>query len=440
MPKLTTNKINLSKHQQGVYDLIVSALDDNDLFLCLSGFAGTGKTVMIGEIVKHLVKKRKLDVCVAAPTNKALRVLEGRVNSDVDFLTIHKLLGLGLIDELGGGQVSARVRRAPIDNYQFVVIDESSMISQEQFITIAKEAKLTNTRILFVGDRAQLPPINDNNISPVFTHVQKQFVLNDIVRQRAGNPIIELSMLIRRNIETGTRTTFNDLMQFNGSSVQIVSGGDASIRDWAVHEIESGRDCRVIGYTNKYVLTINRAVHDIVMDDPSELPFLDGDRIVFNKPYNKAWSQDKNGRESIHTNEEFVVCDEHCRDNDVRDVRCYIVGLRKDNGSVLYVTIPFDPYALYEKIITLFERAKEEKQKGNNELATSLNKHAWYLKNNIGEVRHAYALTAHKSQGSTFDTTIVSFNDLNKMQNTHEFNTALYVAVTRSSEHLAIVV
>ena len=64
---------------------------------------------------------------------------------------------------------------------------------------------------------------------------------------------------------------------------------------------------------------------------------------------------------------------------------------------------------------------------------------AWSLRRSFAPLRHAYALTAHKSQGSTFDSAIVDLNDLSKMKSSFQFNRALYVAATRAREHLAIV-
>jgi len=64
---------------------------------------------------------------------------------------------------------------------------------------------------------------------------------------------------------------------------------------------------------------------------------------------------------------------------------------------------------------------------------------AWALRKAFANLRHAYAITTHKSQGSTFDIAIVDLKDMAKMRTAFQFNRGLYVAATRPSKHLAIV-
>jgi len=72
--------------------------------------------------------------------------------------------------------------------------------------------------------------------------------------------------------------------------------------------------------------------------------------------------------------------------------------------------------------------------------AKDLSDQAWALRKAFAPLRHVYAITAHKSQGSTFDTAIVDYADLALMRSASQFNRSLYVAATRAREHLAVVV
>ena len=71
---------------------------------------------------------------------------------------------------------------------------------------------------------------------------------------------------------------------------------------------------------------------------------------------------------------------------------------------------------------------------------TSLSGKAYAMINRYPDLRHAYAMTVHRSQGSTFDTALVHYADLNTMRSAFEFNRALYVACTRPRQYLAVVV
>ena len=86
------------------------------------------------------------------------------------------------------------------------------------------------------------------------------------------------------------------------------------------------------------------------------------------------------------------------------------------------------------------EVASGDDQAVLKEKAADASGKGWALRRAFLNLRHAYALSAHKSQGSSFDCALVDFSDLNKMPDAFEFNRALYVAVTRSREFLALVV
>ena len=222
-------KNTLTPHQQAAFDTLVEFLSsDEQSMAILEGYAGTGKTYLMGEFIK--LAKEKTLVCVAAPTHKALKVIcsaldasgvtigdDSKDNVDFDFSggianfysrkkqetgvcsgTIHSLLALKMINQENGEAICKQdLGKSPsIADYGLVVIDESSLISRQMFELIMTHKK--QTKILFIGDPAQLLPVEDKNqISPVFTCVDIKVRLNEIVRQAMDNPIIKLSMAIR---------------------------------------------------------------------------------------------------------------------------------------------------------------------------------------------------------------------------------------------------
>lgn len=192
----------------------------------LRGYAGTGKTFLIKRIVKwiNITQKNKNRIAITAPTNKAVQVLSTlgefernehtrdsenlfdldnlTVNS-ISYSTIHKLLGLKEQISSTGQQrfVAQKGQENDILKYQYLIVDETSMLDDNLCHEIMKFCK--EVKILFVGDGAQIPPINRTDSIPFSEQTKYKFrrgELSEIMRQKKGNPIIEASFIIRNNL------------------------------------------------------------------------------------------------------------------------------------------------------------------------------------------------------------------------------------------------
>lgn len=175
----------------------------------LYGFAGTGKTTLIVELVHFLLKNHYISsVVLAAPTNKAVNIMKAKfryelkelikeraheyelgysfdenldklndIGMKVDFITIHKLLNYQNDFDIDGNRIFVKGKSSNINRYDLVIVDECSMIQLDIIINIFDEInkelkKNTNTtkkvpKILFVGDPAQLPPVSED-VSIIF--------------------------------------------------------------------------------------------------------------------------------------------------------------------------------------------------------------------------------------------------------------------------------
>ncbi|NYT81431.1 AAA family ATPase [Alcaligenaceae bacterium] len=200
-------KLPLTLHQQAAYDSLRNfALSEDGGIATLEGYAGTGKTFLIGRLLNELIDNghfTSTQLAIAAPTNKAVAVLASKTREDVPASSIHSLLGLKLKELEDGGQTCVKDGDSSLHNYSVVVVDECSMVSIEIFKNIIYSRR--TTKIIFVGDPAQLPPVGEAQISPTFTAVDKRFMLSEVVRQAADNPIIKMSMVIRKAIEEQRR-------------------------------------------------------------------------------------------------------------------------------------------------------------------------------------------------------------------------------------------
>ena len=139
----------------------------NNIFL-LKGYAGTGKTTIIGSIVKNLWKIKKSSVLLA-PTGRAAKVISNYSSSEA--YTIHKKIYVPRTEK--NGKTSFILGLNKHKNTVFIV-DEASMISDKTNRTslfgtgsllddlIQYVYSGYNCKLLLIGDTAQLPPVNLN--------------------------------------------------------------------------------------------------------------------------------------------------------------------------------------------------------------------------------------------------------------------------------------
>ena len=184
----------------------------NDSLLLIKGYAGTGKTTMIGHLVQHLGQIRKKSVLMA-PTGRAAKVLSAYAGKKA--LTIHKKIYFSKAD-IGVAGVKFFLKENKHSHTVFIV-DESSMIGDD-----SKQSKFfengsllhdlyhyvtngENCKLIFVGDTAQLPPVN-LGLSPALDigELTAQFnvdvfsiTLEDVVRQQAESGILFNATRIR---------------------------------------------------------------------------------------------------------------------------------------------------------------------------------------------------------------------------------------------------
>ncbi len=476
--------MSLTPHQQAALDRLNTFLgDDCATMATLEGYAGVGKTFLMGEFLR--LAKAAHSVCVAAPTHKALKVIcsaleasgseiSAIVDDEPDDLsggmfavyqrkqskkglyaaTVHSLLALRLT-ELENGETECKPdpsRLPSLSEYDLVVIDESSLISKrmlEMIITHKKAAK-----VLFIGDPAQLPPIEDKNaISPVFTHIDNKISLTEVVRQAADNPIIKVSMAIRQAVYKFSPQDFMAHLPPLPASAACLNGSAQMLIDFAASEQLDGRDARVLCYRNNTVSHINQSVHERL--HPGTL-YAEGEKLLCyfcsgNGPGEKSPFLTASGSEyKARLMDEFTVVSAR-EDRDQFGVSVMMLALETEIGSIVNTQVPIDRQSYqreinaiwneYRSVNTAHELEKDHSAKNQlKDKKKSLSRKAYAMRNKYPDLRHAYAMTVHRSQGSTFDTALVHYADINTMRSSFEFNRALYVACTRPRQYLAVVV
>ena len=158
----------------------------------LFGYAGTGKTTL----ARHIAEGIDGDVVFAAYTGKAALVLRNKGCDDAR--TIHSLI-------YRAQDVDAEVpsfvinEQSPANEAALIIIDECSMVDEE----LGRDLLSFGRPVLVLGDPAQLPPVKGGGF---FTEAEPDFMLTEVHRQEADNPIVRMSMIVREGgrLERGT--------------------------------------------------------------------------------------------------------------------------------------------------------------------------------------------------------------------------------------------
>lgn len=443
---MSTNGIipreRLSEQQQhSLGKLMAFATNRVNLFHTLAGYAGTGKTTLIQHMAHDLAAELK--IAFTAPTNKAVRVMQCMADAhglEVDCLTTYSLLGLRLKNDRPE-RIVGKDGKSKLPQYQLVVVDECSMVNEALHEYIMADAHEHQVPVVFVGDPAQLPPVKESD-SPTFDH-EGGSTLTDIVRQAEGNPIIRATGAIRHSIETGAPLRIETGSGENGTiGVHHVTGN--MWQEWmrsafTLENIEDPDRFRVVAWRNKLVGHYNAKVREWLYGVPWNAAFGEGERILAGERASVV--ELVSGEEKIlATDQEAMIynvasLDEHPAHPE-DGVPVLEVMVRKDDGDemMLYTPHPRAKSQFDNVMRELAGRCKLDRSDDRN-LPWFV---YWQRKNDYADLRPIHALTAHKSQGSTFENVFVDVADIMTNRNRTEALRCLYVACSRASHNLIV--
>ena len=152
----------LSTEQNKIVDSILNWFKDSSKqYITLGGYAGTGKTTVLGSITTLLNKdKKKLNIAYCSYTGKAARVLERKLRdtnsvSYSDYIgTIHRLIYKAIVDDRDNIIGWELIPKSDFD-YSLIVVDEASMLTED----IWNDLLSFDVPIIAVGDHSQLPQL-----------------------------------------------------------------------------------------------------------------------------------------------------------------------------------------------------------------------------------------------------------------------------------------
>lgn len=452
----------LNEGQKEAYSRIVSFLESKtpEMYL-LEGYAGTGKTYLIGKIIKYILDKHQsYTIAITAPTNKAVKVLQktsGIKNSRIEFQTVHKLLGLKEEITQDGKQVFKKAwdSAASIEEFDVLIIDEVSMLEDQLFIEI--EGYKRNLRIIMMGDPAQIPPVNKPDSIPFLEGKAEQYSINkyrleEIMRQTVGNPIIESSFILRNNLNERIHTIPRESqLTENGNGIIFLDANIQTNRDlftdylkeyFVSDNFNANPDyAKVIAWRNATVNNVNTLIRKMIYGaNPGKI--MVNEKLLANKPI----IDETLDMIIFSTNEEFEVASYNIESRTVPTDGAHVI-LSYYDTTVIYEDITGKK--LRKTINILHEDSEKEFEHALNlfkRTALSLKgyeaKKAWvkYYKfaRRFADVNYNYGITGHKAQGSTYRNVFILEDDLDYNKNIYERNRIKYTSYTRPSDKLFI--
>ena len=429
--------------------------DLNSAFL-LKGYAGSGKTTLLGSLV-HQLNTINFKAVLIAPTGRAAKVMSSYSNHPAH--TIHKQIYNTKSESTGN--FIFQLKKNTYKNTIFIV-DEASMIGNEidqnklstnnslldDLVKYIKDGY--NCKLLFVGDPAQLPPIN-LGLSPALDsdlleecYFDKVFTveLTFVVRQKENSGILNNATIIRKQLNQNiynqfkfNTNGFNDIQNLNDSNnifEAVESAYDISGIDQTVFIVRS----------NKRAYLFNKQIRQNILYHEDELSI--GDRLMVLK--NNYFWLPNTSKPGFIANGDII---EIIKINSKKD----IYGFSFAEVRVLLVDypeeLPFETVLLldtlkiktaslsYEEANLLYKNIMgdyaDEKSKFKRLLKVKGNKFF-----NALQVKYSYAITCHKSQGGQWENVFIEKpylpNGLNK-----EYLRWLYTAITRSIKKLYLI-
>ena len=240
------SNLELTYDQNIIYNELIKFVEsDKEKELLLIGYAGTGKTTLVAKFIGDLIKKKICKkIVMAAPTHKAVNIAKSKLyNSEKDseeftkiinIMTVHRLLNYQSYIGMEGEKYFAKGKVDPNWSiYNLIVVDECSMLSNQIIsdikIQIKKESNI-NIKIIYVGDPAQLPPVNQGD-SKIFNDTIRKLTLDKIIRT-SNQQIMELSNSHRKWIFSKMNEDIPHVGEYECDSIRLYSVENKEINNW----------------------------------------------------------------------------------------------------------------------------------------------------------------------------------------------------------------
>ena len=425
---------------------------ESDTLLLLKGYAGTGKTSLVGALVKTLNELQQ-KTFLLAPTGRAAKVFSNY--SGQKAYTIHKKIyrQKAFSNEPTGFM--------PADNLHkdtLFIVDEASMISNDGIDSISfGTGRLLddliqyvysgeNCRLILMGDVAQLPPVMQTESPALNPEILRgynlqvqEITLTQVVRQSGDSGILLNATRLRDALRNNTVEIYPKLQLKGFADFRKVNGDELIEEISSAYSHDGIEETMIITRSNKRATIYNNGIRNRILYREEELST--GDRLMVAKN-NYYWTSDCKDMDFI-ANGEIVQILRVRRTTELYGFRFADVTVRFQDYDLdikilldtLQTDTPALPKELNDKLFfTILEDYDDIPTKAGKMKKMKADPHY-----NVVQVKYAYAITCHKAQGGQWMNVFLDIGYMTEEMLGEDFYRWLYTAFTRATHRLYLV-
>ena len=382
------SNIELSEKQREA----VKSINQNNVTI-ITGGPGTGKTTIIKTII-DLYEERNKKVVLAAPTGRAAKKMTEATEKEAS--TLHRLLGIGKLDDEGIYSKHSDYRGEPIDA-DLIVVDELSMVDMF-LMNYLLNCVYQGTKLILVGDVDQLASVGPGSVLKdlIDSEVINTVKLDKIFRQAAKSKIILNAHRVNNglgfiqkgdeDLEEDAKEDFFFIKQNSTEKMlqEVISLSTGRLEKFGNYDFF--KNIQVLTPTKKGPLgtrELNRALQAVLNPNLEDLPektsggvtYRIGDRVMQVKNnYDITWEREKKPFGSEKLNGESWASTYLAKPSEKVEIGTWVF-----NGEI-------------GTILEIDEKEKVVKIQFDDE------KVAWYEYADLEQIEHSYAITIHKAQ------------------------------------------
>ena len=406
------SSVDLTEDQLKCLNILDDWFNTSSPLFRLTGPAGTGKSTVITAFVKFLIEHQLLSpykILMASAFNKAVKVIREKLyeNKLDGIMTSTLCQALGLREQKEQDKIRfVRVpgKESAIGDFKLVIIDEASTIAEELWEFLqedqAQGSIFGNVRMVVMGDPYQLPPVNEAE-SLALSVPTCHYSLTQVMRH--GGPILDWVTHIRENI--------HQKPQYPHTSVAIDRTGLwlCDTEQWfntmakgfkSENYRLNAQHCRAIAWTNERVRYLNQKIRNFLGHGAHK--WVVGERVIAMAPYFTEGKSD-----CLLTNSQEAELLEFS-EGEYGEYEVWFFVMRNDEDVTVCVPV------IHENSVKQF---KSDLQACIQEKRWAK---YWRLQESYAQLEYAYAMTAHKAQGSTFVNTWVDLPNFLRNNRTNE--------------------
>ena len=445
--------------QEYALDVFARFMTDSDdqVVMIMRGSAGTGKTTLAGAIVRAMAALKQ-KMILLAPTGRAAKVFS--LNAGHAAYTIHRRI----YRQKSAGDLSAFSLNDNLNRDTLFIIDEASMIANQGYgdsafgsgcllddlmTFVYQSGRGSNCRMLLIGDKAQLPPVGEDESPALMADVLRCYGmrvyecdLNQVLRQGEESGILWNATQIRQMITHDEMTQLPKIRFAGFADIQMVPGGEL-IDALSTSYYRVGTDeTIVITRSNKRANIYNQGIRNQVLDREDEL--CRGDQLMIVKN-NYFWTEGSKEIPFI-ANGDIAVVQRVRHVHELYGFRFAEVTMQLPDYDDFELTATVCLDTLTSEAPALTHEQQEQLYNAVMEDYADIPQKAERIKKmktdryyNALQVKFAYAVTCHKAQGGQWAHVYLDQGYMTDDMLTPDYIHWLYTAFTRATEQLYLV-